>query len=131
MPISQARILRPWTHDTLDTRVGGRQVFSHPVQEPVAPVDTLAAAVSFQSQPERQNEHSGSHEPQLETTAAFQVLSPESAKQEELEQPRVRARLKTFLRVFPAESLRGAHSHHEDSRHGGRCSKPPAWPGKP
>lgn len=48
MPISQARILRPWVHDTLETRVGGGQAFGQPVQEPAAPADTLAAPVSLQ-----------------------------------------------------------------------------------
>lgn len=61
----------------------------------------------------------------------FQVPSPEFAKQEKLDQPRVWAKLKTLLRVFPAESLSGAHTHREDRLHGGQCSKSPALPGKP
>lgn len=54
---------------------------------------------------------------------SFQVLMPEFANPEELEQPRVQDRLKNFLRVLAAEPLSGAHSRCEDRFHGGQCSK--------
>lgn len=64
MPISQARVLRNWADDMLQSQQFLEDSCSFIlVQEPNVPADTVHAVFYFRWQCERLNEHEEFHEP--------------------------------------------------------------------
>lgn len=76
MPISQARILRHWAHDTLQTpETWKTTVHSSLHKNQMYPLTLQLQLFYFRWQHERTNKQDGSHEPQVDTTTGASSCS--------------------------------------------------------